>query len=31
VPAPAKPTTGPAEIKPVVTQEKQNPEQDQPH
>lgn len=30
VPAPAKPTTGPAEIKPVVTQEKQNPEQDQP-
>jgi rod shape-determining protein MreC len=30
VPAPSKPTTGPAEIKPVVTQEKQNPEQDQP-
>jgi rod shape-determining protein MreC len=30
VPAPAKPTTGPAEIKPVVTQEKQTPEQDQP-
>jgi rod shape-determining protein MreC len=30
VPAPSKPTTGPAEIKPVVTQEKQTPEQDQP-
>ncbi len=30
VPAPSKPTTGPAEIKPVVTQEKPNPEQDQP-
>jgi rod shape-determining protein MreC len=30
VPAPPKPTTGPAEIKPVVTQEKPNPEQDQP-
>ena len=30
VPAPSKPTTGPAEIKPVVTQEKPKPEQDQP-
>jgi rod shape-determining protein MreC len=30
VPAPPKPTTGPAEIKPVVTQEKPNSQQDQP-